>query len=203
MLRKIGMAASVAAIALGGLAMTAGVASAAGKPTITATGSVHCTGLVGKVSIKPALTNVNTLPSVTDSKTKATCTGTTEQGVTPTSAKSTTHSVGTSPGTCSGLLLPGTTPFTSITNWKASGGHINPSTTVFPNVTPAGGGFALLNGDVTGSYAGNNNASAQANIDIAAVATALATKCDPIPPKNKAPKGIKKIVILSGTTDIT
>jgi hypothetical protein len=113
------------------------------------------------------------------------------------------RSQGTNPGTCSGLLEPGTTPFTVTVKWKGTGGKINPSTIVFPSAGPEGGGFGLHDGDVGGSYAGTDNADAQANVDLGAVANDLATECDPQPPKNKPPKGIKKITIISGTLDIT
>jgi hypothetical protein len=192
------MAAIAVGVAFGGIAMVAGPASA-GKPTITATGNVSCSGLNGKVKINPPLTNANTQPSTITAKIKATCTGSTETGVTPSAAKGSVLSVGTSPGTCSGLTQPGTTPFGVDLKWKGTGGKINPSHVTFPNVTPAGIGFDLNNGDTSGSYAGNDNADAHANIDIPDFAA-----CDPgPPPKNKPAKGIKKLTITSGTLTIT
>jgi hypothetical protein len=202
MIRRIALAATTAALALGGVAVAAGPAAAAAGPTITAVGSVNC-NISGKVKISPALTNANTLPSTTTAKIKGSCTGTTESGVTPTSVKSVVTSTGTTPGTCTGLLTPSTAPFTAGNTWKASGGKINPSTVVFPGFAPNGGGFALTLGTTTGSYAGFQNATAQANVDLALIAGQIATGCDPQPPKFKAAKGIKKITILSGTLNIT
>jgi hypothetical protein len=70
-------------------------------------------------------------------------------------------------------------------------------------VAPEGGGFGLHDGDVTGSWAGTDNADAQANIDSGPVIAALTTPggCDPNE-KGKA-KGIKKLTITSGTLSIS
>jgi hypothetical protein len=203
MFRKIALAATSAALALGGIAVMSSPAGAA-KPTITAQGSANC-AITGKVKINPPLTNVNTQQSVITGKLKGTCTGTTEGGVTPTKVKVTIAYTTSGPGTCNGLAQPGVDPFTLGLTWKGSGGKINPSTATLKGFVLTGVpnfGFDLPNPNapnpkttVTGSYAGTNTASAHAHIDVPDTSV-----CDPQPPKNKAPKGIKKIPILPGST---
>jgi hypothetical protein len=203
MLRKIGLAAVAAGLALGSLAVVAGPAGAA-KPTITATGNVNCS-ISGKIKINPPLTNVNTQQSVITGKLKGTCTGSTEQGVTPAKVKITVNYTTSGPGTCNGLATPGVDPFSFDLAWKGSGGKINPSHATLKGFVLTGVpnfGFDLPNPNapnpkttVTGSYAGTNTASSHAHIDVPDTSV-----CDPQPPKNKAPKGIKKIAILPGST---
>ena len=60
-----------------------------------------------------------------------------------TKAKGTVTSTGTTPGTCAGLLTPGTTPFTATVKWKAIGASLNPSTITFANIGSGGFGFDL------------------------------------------------------------
>jgi hypothetical protein len=205
MLRKIVLATSAAMLALGGVAVMADTAGAA-KPTITATGSVSC-DITGKVKIDPPLRNTNTAPSNVTGKLKGVCSGTTEQGVTPTKVKIGLTYTGSSAGTCNGLASGSTDPFSVSLTWKGSGGKINPSTatlkgfqvTAVPNF-----GFDLPNSSssnpqstVTGSYAGTNNSHAHAHIDVPDT-----SKCDPTTKngKTKPAKGIKKIAILPGST---
>jgi hypothetical protein len=205
MLRKIGMTAVAVAIGFGGIAAFAGPASA-GKPVLgNATGNVTCP-VTGKVKIVPPLTNVNTQPSTTTAKTKApapcTASGGTIGAYGITKAKGLVTSTGTEPGTCSGVLEPGSTPFNATITWKSGGAKLNPSTVTFANVGPAGDGFDLpSNGaagkgtsTVNGSFAGDT-AWSHASVDLAQVASQLAT-CDPNE-KGKV-KGIKKITITGG-----
>jgi hypothetical protein len=205
MIRKIALAATSAALALGGIATMSSPVSAA-KPTITAQGSVNCS-ITGKVKISPPLTNTNTVPSNITGKLKGDCTGTTEQGVTPAKVKIGITYRGSGPGTCNGLAQPGVDPFTMSLTWKGAGGKINPSTATLKGFVLTGVpnfGFDLPNPNapsprttVTGSYAGTNTASAHAHIDVPDTSV-----CDPTTKngKTKPPKGIKKIVILPGST---
>jgi hypothetical protein len=206
MLRRILLASMAAALACGGAVAIADPAGAAPKPVITAMGNATCQ-ITGKVKIAPPLTNQNTVPSNITGKLKGTCTGSTEQGVTPTKVKIGLSYQSTSPGTCNGLATPSTDPFTASVTWKASGGKINPTTATLKGFVLTGVpnfGFDLPNPNAasprstaTGSYAGQNNASAHAHIDVPD-----STKCDPTTTngKTKPAKGIKKITILPGST---
>jgi hypothetical protein len=203
MVRKVIVSVTAAGLAVGWGVVSALPAGAA-KPTITATGNVQCS-ISGKVKISPPLTNVNTSPSTVSGKLKGACTGSTESGVTPTKVKIGISLTTSNPGTCNGLAEPGEDPFNATLTWKGSGGKINPSTAVFKGFVVSAVpnfGFDLPNPNaasprstVTGSYAGTNNASSHAHIDVPDTSV-----CDPQPPKNKPPKGIKKIAILPGST---
>ena len=171
MLRRILLAATAAVLAVGGAVAMSDPAGAAPKPTITATGNVTCQ-ITGKIKINPPLTNPNTVPSTITGNLKGTCTGSTEQGVTPTKVKIGLTYQGSGPGTCNGLAEPSTDPFSVSLTWKASGGKINPSTATLKGFVLTGVpnfGFDLPNptapsprSTVSGSYAGTNNASAHA-----------------------------------------
>src|SRR6478609_4771808 len=134
MVRKLGMTAVAVALTFGGLATFAGPAFA-GKPALgNATGNV-----TGKVKIVPPLTNVNTVPSTTTAKIKSTscsATGGTIGAAGITKAKAGVISTGTEPGTCSGVLEPGSTPFTATISWKSGGASLNGSSVTFANVGP-------------------------------------------------------------------
>ncbi len=209
MVRKLGMTAVAVALTFGGLATFAGPAFA-GKPALNnATGNVTC-NIIGKVKIVPPLTNVNTQPSTTTAKIKSTscsATGGTIGQYGITKAKAGVISTGTEPGTCSGVLEPGSTPFTATISWKSGGASLNGSTVTFANVGPQGDGFDLpSNGaagkatsTVGGSFSGND-AWSHASIDLGQVASQLAT-CDPNE-KGKV-KGITKITVTGGHIDIT
>jgi hypothetical protein len=200
MLRRIGLSALAGALAFGGIVAMSGPVSA-GKPTITATGNVSC-AITGKVKIDPPLKNTNTTPSTVTGKLKGTCTGSTESGVTPSKVKIGLSLATTGPGTCNGLATPTEDPFTLSLAWKGSGGKINPSTATlkgFVVTAVPDFGFDLPNPNasnpkstVTGSYAGTNNATAHAHIDVPDT-----TKCDS--QGGKPAKGIKKIAILPGS----
>ena len=216
MLRKIVLTASAAALALGGLAVTAGPASAGKVALGDASGTVSC-NITGKVKISPALSDINTLPSTTTAKTKSTsCTGTPTGSPGPiTKSKGLTTSTGTAPGTCSGLLTVGATPFTTAITWKAAGATLNPSAITFANVGPSGLGFDLPSTGaagagtsiITGSFAGET-AWSHADIDATPVLAALADvgptatgKGCGANAKGKA-KGIKKFAVIGGHIDI-
>jgi hypothetical protein len=207
MFRRILLAALSAGLVVGAAVAAPEVASAAAKPTITATGNVSCS-ITGKVKIDPPLTNQNTVPSNITGKLKGTCTGTTESGVSPTGVKIGITYAGTQPGTCNGLATPGNDPFTITATWKASGGKINQTTATLKGFAVSAVpnfGFDIPNPNapaprstVAGSYAGTNNASAHAHIDVPDT-----SKCDPTTTpsgKVKPAKGIKKIAILDGST---
>lgn len=202
MIRRIAIGATATALAFGGLGLVAPSAAAKKPPPFDATGTVNCS-IAGKVKIKPALTDNNTLPSTTTAKLKGFCSGTTGNSlVTPSKIKAVAVSVGVDPGTCSALITPGTAPWTVTIKWKASGGKINPSTVTFAGIVPAGIGFDLSNGNTVGSYAGTANADAHANLDPAGLDF---SKCaDTVKPngKVKSAKGIKKLVVTSGTFSI-
>jgi len=201
MLRRIGLSALAGALAFGGIVVMSGPAGAA-KPTITATGSVSC-DITGKVKINPPLSNTNTVPSTVTGKLKGACTGTTEQGVTPSKVKISLTFVGSQAGTCSGLAQPNTDPFNIHLAWKGSGGKINPTDAVlkgFVVTAVPNFGFDLPNpnssppqSSATGSYAGTNNGGPHAHIDVPDT-----TRCDS--QNGKPAKGIKKIAILPGST---
>jgi hypothetical protein len=212
MIRKMALTAAAASLALAGLVATAGPA-AAGKVALgnaTTSGVISCS-ITGKVKFSPALSNINTQPSTTTAKTKSTaCTGTPTGGPGPIiKAKGLVTSVGTEPGTCSGLTEEGDTPFSAVITWKSTGATLNSSNVTFQNVGPSGLGFNLpSNGEagkntsvVTGSFAGEG-AWAHADIDSGPVIDALTQPggCDPNE-KGKA-KGIKKLTITGGHIDI-
>jgi hypothetical protein len=205
MIRKTIVAVTAAGLALGGLVFIASPAGAA-KPTITATGSATCQ-ITGKLKIAPPLTNTNTSVNTTTGKLKGTCTGSTEQGVTPNKVKATLTSTTADPGTCTSLVdpAPHTDPFVVHLSWKASGGKINPSNVTFPGYAVEGVNFALHNGTSVGSYAGTGTAEAIGIPDVAKLADSLAT-CNPTVKPNgkvKPPKGVKKITIVSGTLTLS
>jgi hypothetical protein len=206
MLRRILLAVLSAGLVVGGAVAAPEMASAA-KPTVTANGNVNCS-ISGKVKISPPLTNQNTVPSTISGHLKGTCTGSTESGVTPTGVKIGISYASTQPGTCNGLATPGNDPFTITATWKAAGGKINQTTATlkgFALTTLPNFGFDIPNpsapsprSTVTGSYAGSNNATAHAHIDVPDT-----SKCDPTTTpsgKVKKAKGIKKIEILAGST---
>jgi hypothetical protein len=168
------------ALAFAGLAVVAESADAA-KPVIgNATGTANCTG-GGKVKLKPGLRNednaTNNYPgyngvprwivgaTTTSAKLKLVCTGTTGiPGVSPAKGKVTATSVGTEPGTCTGLLSgePSTTPFSVEIKWKANGGKgMNNTFISYSGFEAEGLGFKLPQtggtATVTGSYAGNTS----------------------------------------------
>jgi hypothetical protein len=223
MLRRIGISAAALAVGLGGLALAAPAAGAAKPDLGNATGSVTCQ-ITAKVKISPPLKNSavapNTTPSTTTAKTKSTsCTssgGTIGTFMNGGKSKGLITSTGTEPGTCTGLVEPGETPFTADTTWKPSGAKANSSKITFANVgpkEPLGSGF-LLPADgaagaatttVTGSFQGNSG-WAVANIappdtsrcfDVTTVKPGKNGKPDKV--KTKAAKGLKKIEVTSGT----
>lgn len=119
--------------------------------------------------------------------------------------------------TCSGLLA-GTQPgdvaatYTSTITFKASGAKLAPTTASGQGIAPAGIGFAVTGGSLSGSLAGGNGKT-QANISdtntVPAVTAAAATSLAPTPNRTceanlklkpgfaslKPPKGLKKIGI--------
>ncbi|MGZ6978536.1 MAG: hypothetical protein ACXVJW_10540 [Acidimicrobiia bacterium] len=217
MLRKVVLTASAAALALRSLATFASPAFAGKVALGNATGTVTC-NTTGKVKISPALSDINTQPSTTTAKTKSTsCTasGGTIGAHPVTKAKGLTTSTGTSPGTCSGLLTPGTSPFTTTVTWKAAGASLNPSNITFANNGPSGLGFDLPSTGaagaattvITGSF-GGEKAWAHADIDAGPILAALADvgptatgKGCGANAKGKA-KGIKKITVTGGTINV-
>ena len=196
--RRLAFGASALALAMGGLVAIATPAGAAKIPVGNAVGHVTCS-ITGKVKFSPALSSVNTLPVLTTAKIKGTCTGDTQSAlVEPIKMKATVTSPGGMP-TCNALLVPGTADFIVDVTWKASGGTLNPSHIVFPGITPAGLSFNLGAGNTTGSYAGTMNATAIANVAVPDL-----TKCNPgPPPKNKPPKGLKKLTVSSGSISVS
>jgi hypothetical protein len=206
MFRKIVLATTCAALAVAGVTVLSSPASAAPKPTITATGNVNC-NIEGKVKISPPLSDTNQSPSTITGKLKGTCTGSTEQGVTPNKVKIALTYTTSGPGTCGGLAEPGVDPFNIGLTWKAAGGKINPSTAVLKGFVLTGVpnfGFDIPNPNapspratVTGSYAGTNNANAHAHIDLPDTSLCSPTTKNG---KTKPAKGIKKIVVKPGST---
>jgi hypothetical protein len=180
MKRRVFVGISIGALVCAGLAVDTGSAGAA-KPIVgDATGSASCSG-GGKVKLKPGLRNEDNAennypgyngiprwivgPTTTTAKLKLVCTGTTGiPGVSPAKAKVEATSVGTEPGTCSGLLSgePSTTPFNIEIKWKAEGGKdMNNTFISYSGFEAEGLGFRLPQtggtATVTGSYAGNTS----------------------------------------------
>ncbi|MGZ4735378.1 MAG: hypothetical protein ACXVKA_13605 [Acidimicrobiia bacterium] len=217
MLRKVVLTASAAALALGSLATFAPPAFAGKVALGNATGTVSC-NITGKVKISPALSEINTQPSTTTAKTKSTsCTasGGTIGAHPVTKSKGLATSTGSSPGTCTGLLAAGTSPFSVSVTWKAAGASLNPSSITYANDGPSGLGFDLpstgaagaATSVVTGSFGGEKS-WAHADIDAGPILTALADvgptatgKGCGANAKGKA-KGIKKITITGGHINI-
>jgi len=128
--------------------------------------------------------------------------------------------------TCSGLLA-GTQPgdvaatYTSTISFKASGAKLAPTTASGQTIAPAGVGFAVTGGTLSGSLAGGNGKT-QANISdtntIPAVTAPAATSTSPTPNRTcesnlkiktgahhaaslKGPKGLKKIGVGQSSLD--
>jgi hypothetical protein len=214
MLKKLGMSAAVAAIALGGVAL-AGTPAFAGKTALgNASGTVHCS-ITGKVKINPPLTNQNTQPSTTTAKTKSvscSSSGGTIGGFPITKSKGSVISTGTSPGTCSGLTSPGETPFSVTVQWKATGASLNNSVITYANVGPSGVGFNLPSGGATGPSPNGNDGSSITGSFAGEKSWSHATLdsvpnfalCEPTTKngKTKPAKGIKKLTVASGNLDI-
>jgi hypothetical protein len=217
MFRKIVLTASAVTLALGGLATFASPAYAGKVALGNATGTATC-NILGKVKISPALSDINTLPSTTTAKIKSTtCTssGGTIGAFPITKVKGAATSVGTGPGTCSGLLMAGSSPFTVTLTWKATGATLNPSTVTYANDGPSGLGFDLpstgaagaATSTVTGSFSGEKS-WAHADVDTTPILAALADvgpnatgKGCGANSKGKA-KGIKKITITGGHINV-
>lgn len=198
-MRRILVAACAVALGTGGLIAGGVTAAGAGKPLVTAVGSVTCGAPgSGKAKINPPFTlSPQSGQRVTTSKFKTTCTGTTgNPAVTPISAK--INATSTSPSaatTCAQLATPSETATTTVVNikWKASGGKINPTTIVFTSLqggvpamgftSPGPSGVSI----VSGSYAGNDAVS---TVIVSDSITDLTNKC--------LKKGIKKLNFGSG-----
>jgi hypothetical protein len=128
--------------------------------------------------------------------------------------------------TCSGLLA-GTQPgdvgatYSSVISFKASGAKLALTTASGQGIAPAGVGFAITGGTLTGSLGGGNSKT-QANISdtttIPAVTAAPATSAAPFPNRTcesnlkiktgvhhaaslKGPKGLKKIAVGQSSLD--
>jgi hypothetical protein len=201
-MRRILVTACAVALGTAGLVAAGATSASAGKPVVTAVGSVTCGAPgSGKAKINPPFKLTPGVgPRVTTSKFKTTCTGTTgNPAVTPISAKITATSTSPNSDTlCTELTQAAETPTvtTVFIKWKGAGGKINPTNITFTTLnggTPAGGftspgpsGVSI----VTGSYEGNDAVSVVL-VDPSTV-TALTNSC--LNPK----KGIKKLAFSSG-----
>jgi hypothetical protein len=134
-------------------------------------------------------------------------------------SKGVVTSVGTEPGTCTGLATPGTSPFTADIKWKPNGAKANNSLVTFANVggsltgfsLPATGAAGKATSTVSGSFAGDTAYAvayaAGGIIDISRCFDVTTTKVKPgkngkpdkVKVKTKAAKGLKKITIGSGS----
>ncbi len=197
-MRRIGVTAAVVALTAGGLVAGGVTTASAGKPLVTAVGSVTCGAPgSGKGKVSPPFTLVAQPGTrTTTSKFKTTCTGTTGNPlVTPISAKIVSTSTSSAAATCVTLQQGGESATTSLVDikWKASGGKMTATHIVYTSIlggTPANGftvpgptGTAI----VSGSYAGNNSIS---QVVVADTVAALTDKC--------LGKGIKKFNFGSG-----
>jgi hypothetical protein len=198
MMRRIAVSAAAVALLTGGLVAGGVTTASAGKPIVTAAGTVTCGAPgSGKGKVSPPFTLVAQPGNrVTTSKFKTTCTGTTQNPlVTPKSAKIVSTSTSSASATCITLQQGGESATNTVVDifWKANGGKITPTRIVYTSIfggTPANG-FTLPgpNGTatVTGSYAGNNSVS---QVVVSDTVAALTDKC--------LGKGIKKLNFGSG-----
>jgi hypothetical protein len=256
MMRRMALAASAGALALGGLAVAGGGIATAAVPTITsATSATISCRISGRAAVKPALKNnwdqqaheaadgegnpaVRALPDTTfsygaplrlSSRAKSiSCTGSATDGTnvaTVTSVKillsRATAPVDNPPlaevGTCTGLLAAPqpedvAATYTSVVKFKTAGAKLAPTTINQGVLAPAGLGFGITGGVVTGSLAGGNGATL-IYIDgdtYNALNAAPATSANPVPTSTKCeaslklapgaatlkkPTGLKKITI--------
>ena len=173
MFGRIATAGIVVALAVGGLATSA---SAAPKPTITATGDLACSG-GGKVKAITYGSSPNFIVSVA-AKLRMSCNGSTgNPAVTITKAK--LSGMMSYTGDCT---PDGQWGFSIV--WKAKGGHVNSTRVGYSTsaLTPSGwtapgpGGMAT----VGGSYAGTNTSS----ISISGPAGTLQAACGQGPKKH-------------------
>ncbi len=127
------------------------------------------------------------------------------------------------PATCTSLLTTtdSTARYDVTISWKASGAKVNPTSITGASITPMGLGFQTSGGTITGSFAGGTSTS-QGNVDgttISAFVQPAPTSSSPTPAfpqcqptlklkskkgvnsaSLKAPKGLKKITIVPGST---
>jgi hypothetical protein len=243
------------ALAVGGLVASAGPASAAAKPDITAGpgSSVQCS-ITAKVKLAPGLKNdwvkadhqsdssaaVRAIPDTrfaasgpvsTSVKGKGTCTGSVTNGTATAPVSSVKLMLIPDPGhpgssdeaTCTSLLTTtdSTARYDVALTWKSTGARVADTTITGASITPAGLGFATTGGTISGSFAGGTSTS-QGNVDgttINAFLQPAPTSSSPTPAfpqcqpsiklktkkgvqsaSLKAPKGLKKITIVPGST---
>jgi hypothetical protein len=183
----------------------------------------------------PNTTFASNGPVQTNAKAKSTsCSGTASQGsvhATVTGAKISltndpAHPGSSNPATCTAFLSndpPSTAQYIVTVRWKASGAKLIDTTIKGAGIAPAGLGFAITGGTVSGSFAGGSS-NAQANVDGATITTVTAgppssahpdtgacqprlklkaaTAKKPASASLKSPKGFKKIGVPSGTFHI-
>jgi hypothetical protein len=129
-------------------------------------------------SIPDTTYSAGSVPVTTSAKVTGTCTGTVTDGtntasVTGIQITSSSISAGTSEATCSGLASPGTSTFTSIIKWTATGAKVTGSTATSTLATLGdahGLGFELTasGANITGSFAGGTS-DAKAYVDLTTI----------------------------------
>jgi len=212
MIRKYLMLGAAAAMPLGFIAATSGIAGASGPTYNVATDHITCTTVTGSAKFSPALQLGGSSPETTSIKLALSgCTISGPVG-TPDITAITGKGAGTlNSATNNALALEGTNAVTgSITiKWKAVGAKLLSATsTVSPSSLTGGAqsdgyaSFALNSGSasVSGDFAGTNS-GATSNLYVETVQTtaALTTEITPgPPPKDKPAKGIKTIGLTGG-----
>jgi len=169
-------------------------------------------------------------PEGTSIKGSGTCTGTVTDGTNTASVTAIKFSVTNDPAhlgntgeeTCSGLLTnspPSTSTYDSTISYTSSSAKITPTTAT--NQTIPGGSFNLVGGVITGSFAGGSLSAAGVpdSTTISALTQSAPTSTSPTPAfpqcqpslslktkkgvdtaTLKAPKGLKKISMVAGST---
>jgi hypothetical protein len=133
------------------------------------------------------------------------------------------HLGSATPATCTGLVTgmpPSTAQYDTSLTYSAVGGKVTPTTITGGTIPPAS--FSIQGGTISGSFAGGTSATngVADNTTIFAVTQAPATSTNPVPafpqceasikikpagkhPESatlKAPKGLKKVAIVAGST---
>jgi hypothetical protein len=205
MIRKLLLVAAAAAMPIGIIAATGGLANASGTPPVNATtATITCTGISGSAKFNPPITKSETAGGGTTTI-KATLSGcTTAAGVTVTSAKvagvlDTTRTAGENG--CTALAGGSSATGNLVTTWKTSPKLVTPTSTI--QVTSIAGSvgsngnatFSIPgntpNGTASGSFQGSNHGDSDVtDAQTTTSAAAILTTCE-------GTKGLKSINITS------
>jgi hypothetical protein len=206
MIRKLMMVAAAAAMPLGVIAATGGIATAKALPTDASHDTVTCTGISGSVKFKPALTTNGTPSSSGTTSIKGALTGcTTNGGFSIVSNKVKGVLTSTSTHACTGLAGITQETGTLTVTWKASVKLVSKTSTI--TIHTAQGGFdntathanfkipgspGGTNSSVSGSFAGNDGgASSTTDANSVETLAAIGASC--------GAKGLKAITLANPT----